>query len=64
MIYSALASVTVCRGSWSDSTHTSAAEKILAVQPKVGDCEIDIKLLKIGEKAASGSSGDMCIKKR
>lgn len=53
------AAFTRSEGSWSGSTHTSAAEKILAVQPKVGDCEIDIRLLKIGEKVASGSSGDM-----
>lgn len=51
--------ITKSEGSWSGSTHSSRAEKILAVQPKVGEWEIDKRLLKIGEKIASGSSGDM-----
>ncbi|XP_019708410.1 serine/threonine-protein kinase STY46 isoform X2 [Elaeis guineensis] len=46
-------------GSWSGSSHSSAAEKILAVQPKVGEWEIDKRLLKMEEKIASGSCGDL-----
>ncbi|KAJ6839206.1 serine/threonine-protein kinase STY8-like [Iris pallida] len=46
-------------GSWSGSSHSSAAEKILAVQPLIGDWEIDMRLLKMGEKIVSGSGGDL-----
>lgn len=48
-------------GSWSGSAPSSSfLEKALAVaQPKVGDWEIDKRLLKIGEKIASGSCGDL-----
>ncbi|XP_047321250.1 serine/threonine-protein kinase STY46-like isoform X2 [Impatiens glandulifera] len=49
-----------CEGSWSGSSHSqSAAEKVLAAQTKVGDREIDKRLLKMGEKIASGSCGDL-----
>ncbi|KAJ6798169.1 serine/threonine-protein kinase STY8-like [Iris pallida] len=46
-------------GSWSSSSHSSAAKKIQAVQPIIGDLEIDIRLLKMGENIASGSCGDL-----
>ncbi|PON76255.1 Serine/threonine protein kinase [Parasponia andersonii] len=47
-------------GSWSKSSHShSAVEKSLATQSKVGDWEIDRRLLKIGERIASGSCGDL-----
>lgn len=47
------------QGSWSGSTHSSGADKILAMQPKIGDWEIDKRLLKMGEKIACGSCGDL-----
>ncbi|XP_077241358.1 serine/threonine-protein kinase STY46-like isoform X2 [Tasmannia lanceolata] len=47
-------------GTWSGSSPSqSAVEKALAAQPKLGDWEIDRRLLKIGEKIASGSCGDL-----
>ncbi|XP_039117118.1 serine/threonine-protein kinase STY46-like [Dioscorea cayenensis subsp. rotundata] len=46
-------------GSLCGSTHSSGTEKILAVQPKIGEWEIDRRLLKMGENIASGSSGDL-----
>ncbi|KAI9199974.1 hypothetical protein LWI28_000959 [Acer negundo] len=47
-------------GSWSGSSNShSAVEKALAAQPKSGDLEIDRRLLKIGERIASGSCGDL-----
>ncbi|XP_058087748.1 serine/threonine-protein kinase STY46-like isoform X3 [Magnolia sinica] len=47
-------------GSWSGSSPSrSAIEKALTIQPKLGDWEIDRRLLKIGEKIASGSCGDL-----
>ncbi|KAJ0973333.1 hypothetical protein J5N97_021292 [Dioscorea zingiberensis] len=46
-------------GSLSGSTHSFGAEKILAVQPKIGEWEIDKRLLKMGEKIACGSCGDL-----
>eukprot|EP00261_Vitis_vinifera_P031002 XP_019072245.1 PREDICTED: serine/threonine-protein kinase STY8 isoform X2 [Vitis vinifera] len=47
-------------GSWSGSSHShSAVEKALAAQVKSGDWEIDRRLLKIGERIASGSCGDL-----
>ncbi|EXC19913.1 Serine/threonine-protein kinase HT1 [Morus notabilis] len=47
-------------GSWSRSSHShSAVEKSLATQTKLGDWEIDRRLLKIGERIASGSCGDL-----
>ncbi|KAK9270111.1 hypothetical protein L1049_025685 [Liquidambar formosana] len=47
-------------GSWSGSSYShSAVEKALAVQEKSGDLEIDRRLLKIGERIASGSCGDL-----
>ncbi|TXG53322.1 hypothetical protein EZV62_022491 [Acer yangbiense] len=47
-------------GSWSGSSNShSAGEKALAAQPKSGDWEIDRRLLKIGERIASGSCGDL-----
>lgn len=48
------------QGSWSGSSHShSAVEKALAAQVKSGDWEIDRRLLKIGERIASGSCGDL-----
>ncbi|KAI5654381.1 hypothetical protein M9H77_31568 [Catharanthus roseus] len=47
-------------GSWSSSSHSqSVVEKALAVELKSGDWELDRKLIKIGEKIASGSCGDL-----
>ncbi|CAJ1976964.1 unnamed protein product [Sphenostylis stenocarpa] len=47
-------------GSWSRSSNShSAVEKTLATGGKSGDWEIDRRLLKLGEKIASGSSGDL-----
>lgn len=47
-------------GSWSGSSHSqSAVEKALAAKAKFGDGEIDRRLLKIGERIASGSCGDL-----
>ncbi|CAL5411232.1 unnamed protein product [Camellia sinensis] len=48
------------RGSWSGSSQIpSAVEKALVSQGKSGDWEIDKRLLKIGERIASGSCGDL-----
>ncbi|XP_043808972.1 serine/threonine-protein kinase STY8 isoform X2 [Manihot esculenta] len=47
-------------GSWSGSSHShSAVDKASAAQAKCGDWEIDRRLLKIGERIASGSCGDL-----
>ncbi|XP_015865793.2 serine/threonine-protein kinase STY46 [Ziziphus jujuba] len=47
-------------GSWSRSSQShSAVEKALTVQAKLGDWEIDRRLLKMGERIASGSCGDL-----
>ncbi|KAL5703705.1 non-specific serine/threonine protein kinase [Ranunculus cassubicifolius] len=48
-------------GSWSGSSSSSHTlkDKSLAIQLKPGDWEIDIRLLKIEEKIASGSCGDL-----
>ncbi|KAL2324617.1 hypothetical protein Fmac_023675 [Flemingia macrophylla] len=47
-------------GSWSRSSNAhSAVEKALAIEGKSGDWEIDRRLLKLGEKIASGSSGNL-----
>jgi len=43
----------------SNSTNSSASEKITDLQQKVGDSEIDWKMLAKGEKIASGSSADL-----
>ncbi|KAL5843785.1 hypothetical protein ACOSQ4_009743 [Xanthoceras sorbifolium] len=52
--------VTRSEGSWSGSSNShSAVEKALAAQPISGDWEIDRRLLKIGERIASGSCGDL-----
>ncbi|KAF5931870.1 hypothetical protein HYC85_028041 [Camellia sinensis] len=48
------------KGSWSGSSQIpSAVEKALVSQGKSGDWEIDRRLLKIGERIASGSCGDL-----
>ncbi|XP_029126424.1 serine/threonine-protein kinase STY46 isoform X3 [Cajanus cajan] len=47
-------------GSWSRSSNShSVVEKALAIEGKSRDWEIDRRLLKLGEKIASGSSGDL-----
>ncbi|XP_022141400.1 serine/threonine-protein kinase STY8-like [Momordica charantia] len=47
-------------GSWSGSSHShSAVKKALDAQAKSADWEIDRRLLKIGERIASGSCGDL-----
>ncbi|KAL5221068.1 hypothetical protein ABZP36_025781 [Zizania latifolia] len=43
----------------SNSTNSSASEKILELQQQVGDSEIDWNLLTMGEEVASGSSADL-----
>lgn len=48
------------QGSWSGSSHShSAVKKALDAQAKPADWEIDRRLLKIGERIASGSCGDL-----
>ncbi|KAJ6685252.1 SERINE/THREONINE-PROTEIN KINASE TNNI3K-RELATED [Salix purpurea] len=47
-------------GSWSGSSHShSSIDKASAAGAKPGDWEIDRRLLKIGERIASGSCGDL-----
>ncbi|XP_006653907.1 serine/threonine-protein kinase STY8-like [Oryza brachyantha] len=46
-------------GSLSNSTNSSASEKVLELQEKIGDSDFDRTLLQIGKKIASGSSGDL-----
>ncbi|XP_042961402.1 serine/threonine-protein kinase STY17-like isoform X2 [Carya illinoinensis] len=47
-------------GSWSRSYNShSAVEKALSAEAKSGDWEIDRRLLKMGERIASGSCGDL-----
>ncbi|XP_040995882.1 serine/threonine-protein kinase STY46-like isoform X2 [Juglans microcarpa x Juglans regia] len=47
-------------GSWSRSSNShSAVEKALSAEAKSGDWEIDRRLLKMGERIASGSCGDL-----
>ncbi|KAL5560332.1 hypothetical protein UlMin_036543 [Ulmus minor] len=47
-------------GSWSRSVRSHlAVEKSLEAEAKLGDWEIDRRLLKIGERIASGSCGDL-----
>ncbi|XP_055833174.1 serine/threonine-protein kinase STY46-like isoform X2 [Solanum dulcamara] len=47
-------------GTWSGSSHSkSAIEKTIVARSKPEDWEIDRRLLKIGEKIASGSCGDL-----
>ncbi|GKB29067.1 serine/threonine-protein kinase STY46-like protein isoform X2 [Tanacetum coccineum] len=48
------------QGSWSGSSRSkSGIERALAAPPNFVDTEIDIRLLKVGEKVASGSCGDL-----
>lgn len=47
------------QASSSNSTNSSTSEKITDLQQKVGDSEIDWKMLAKGEKIASGSSADL-----
>jgi hypothetical protein len=50
----------IIQGSWSRSSHShSAVEKVLVAKEKPGSWEIDRRLLKIGERIASGSCGDL-----
>ncbi|KAK3139388.1 hypothetical protein QOZ80_5AG0382470 [Eleusine coracana subsp. coracana] len=53
------ASILRNEGSWSGSSHSSAAERTLPFQIKGGEWEIDKRLLKMGERVASGSCGDL-----
>ncbi|XP_020111486.1 serine/threonine-protein kinase STY46-like [Ananas comosus] len=53
------ASIARNEGSWSGSSHSSASEKLIGLQPKAGEWEIDKRFLKMGEKIASGSCGDL-----
>ncbi|KQJ92138.1 serine/threonine-protein kinase STY46 [Brachypodium distachyon] len=53
------ASVLRNEGSWSGSSHSSAAERTLPFQVKGGEWEIDKRLLKMGDMIASGSCGDL-----
>ncbi|KAL6642304.1 hypothetical protein ACP70R_020485 [Stipagrostis hirtigluma subsp. patula] len=53
------ASILRNEGSWSGSSHSSAAERTLPFQVKGGEWEIDKRLLKMGELIASGSCGDL-----
>ncbi|KAL2894223.1 Serine/threonine-protein kinase STY46 [Bienertia sinuspersici] len=47
-------------GSWSGSSHSKfSVKKVLAAQGEPGNWEIDRRLLKIEEKVASGSCGDL-----
>uniref|UniRef100_A0A0D9WBG0 non-specific serine/threonine protein kinase n=1 Tax=Leersia perrieri TaxID=77586 RepID=A0A0D9WBG0_9ORYZ len=46
-------------GSLSNPSNSSASDKVLELQEKIGDSEFDRSLLQIGEKIASGSSGDL-----
>ncbi|PRQ24791.1 putative dual-specificity kinase TKL-Pl-4 family [Rosa chinensis] len=47
-------------GSWSRSSHShSSGVKAIVAQEKPGSWEIDRRLLKIGERIASGSCGDL-----
>ena len=50
------------QGSWSGSSHPrSSIDKASAAGAKPGDWEIDRRLLKIGERIASGSCGDLWV---
>ncbi|XP_052138871.1 serine/threonine-protein kinase STY46 isoform X2 [Oryza sativa Japonica Group] len=53
------ASILRNEGSWSGSSHSSAAERTLPFQVKGGEWEIDKRLLKMGGMIASGSCGDL-----
>ncbi|KAJ1273574.1 hypothetical protein BS78_06G292200 [Paspalum vaginatum] len=45
--------------SLSNPTNSAASERILELQEKIGDSNVDRNLLQIGERIASGSSGDL-----
>lgn len=52
----------IIKGSWSGSLRSqSILEKAIAAQRNSEDWEIDWRLLKIGEKIASGSCGDLLV---
>ncbi|GAB2232369.1 hypothetical protein Droror1_Dr00011401 [Drosera rotundifolia] len=52
--------ITRSEGSWSGSSHSRSSTDLLPVTSvRPGDWEIDRRLLKIGEKIASGSCGDL-----
>ncbi|KAL2489477.1 ACT-like protein tyrosine kinase family protein [Forsythia ovata] len=53
-------SISRSEGTWSGSSHSlSAVEKAVAAEAKCEDWEIDWRSLKIGEKIAAGSCGDL-----
>ncbi|CAM0144902.1 unnamed protein product [Urochloa decumbens] len=45
--------------SLSNPTNSAASERILELQEQIGDSNVDRSFLQIGEKIASGSSGDL-----
>ncbi|WVZ87779.1 hypothetical protein U9M48_034364 [Paspalum notatum var. saurae] len=45
--------------SLSNPTNSAASERILQLQEKIGDSNVDRNLLQIGERIASGASGDL-----
>jgi hypothetical protein len=47
------------QASLSNPTNSAASERVLELQEKIGDSNIDRNFLQIGEKIASGSSGDL-----
>ncbi|XP_050235017.1 serine/threonine-protein kinase STY8-like [Mercurialis annua] len=53
-------SIARCEGSWSGSLHFHlATDKVSAAPTQSGEWEIDRRLLKLGERIASGSCGDL-----
>jgi hypothetical protein len=51
--------LTFVQPSLSGKSHLSTSDKLHELHKKVGDSEIDRGVLHIGEKIASGSSGDL-----
>ncbi|KAF6163643.1 hypothetical protein GIB67_036103 [Kingdonia uniflora] len=52
--------VATSEGSWSASSPSNfGIKKVLSIQPRFGDLEIDKRMLNVGEKVASGSCGDL-----
>jgi hypothetical protein len=47
------------QASLSNPTNSAHSQRILELQEQIGDSNIDRSLLQIGEKIASGSSGDL-----
>lgn len=54
--------LSIMKGSWSGSSRSqSILEEAIAAQRNSEDWEIDWRLLKIGEKIAAGSCGDLLV---